>query len=298
MPPNIAALSGPAPLILAALALVAMMFQIGLEPEPVADHAAKRHQRRLILRALVFNFVVVPGLAFATARAIGIVGPVVTALLLLAASPGGRYAPALVKATRGNVSLASEITMFVCKLNSILSPLLAAWMLGARHIGLHELKYIVELLVLQIIPYYGARQLLKRRPRAAASLLHPAGWIATAATVSLLAYLVAQRELRVAMLVGPLGWLATLAFGIVLLALGWLVGGRDRKERSAFAITAEARNLALALVIANLVVGQPSVLLATFGVWLILLVLGGAAALFGRIPRALPATPATLAPQH
>ena len=175
MPPSVAVLSGLAPLILAALGLVAMMFQIGLEPEPVADRAAKRRQRRLILRALVFNFVIVPGLAFAMARAIGVAGPVVTALLLLAASPGGRYAPALVKATRGHLPLASEITMFVCKLNSILSPLLAAWMLGVRHIGVHELKYIVELLVLQIIPYYGARQLRKWRPRTAASLLHPAG---------------------------------------------------------------------------------------------------------------------------
>lgn len=295
---SIAGLFAGAPLILTSVALAVMMFQFGLQPETAGDRATKRHRRRLILWALLFNFLVVPGLAFAMARAIGIHGPVVTALLLLAASPGGRYAPALVEAMRGDLPLASEITMFLCKLNSIVSPLLAAWMLGAHHIDLHELKYIVELLVLQIIPYYGAQQLCKRRPHVAASLVRPAGWIAAATVVALLVYLVSQHALRVAMLVGPSGWVATLLYGLVLLALGWLVGGRDRRERSAFAVTAEARNLALALVIANLMLHEPPVLLATFGVWLILLALGAAAALFGRAPRPVPAAAATLAAQH
>jgi hypothetical protein len=68
---NVAALTALAPHILAAVYLVAMMAQLGLELEPIEGRAAKRHQRRLILRALVFNFVVVPGVALAVARVLG-----------------------------------------------------------------------------------------------------------------------------------------------------------------------------------------------------------------------------------
>lgn len=283
---DLAALTALAPRVLAATYLVAMMAQLGLELEPVEDRAAKRRQRRLILRALVFNFVVVPGIALAAARGFGATGPIATALLLLAASPGGRYAPMLVKLARGDVGLSVEITLFVSKLNSIISPLLAVSMIGTHHISIHELTYVVQIFVLQFVPYFGARQLRKWRPQVAAQLARPTGIAATAAALALLAYLIAHHELRSALFLGVRGWLAVLVFGMVALALGWLAGGRDARERRAFAVAAEARNLALALVLANLAVGDPQVLLATFGAWLILLALGAAAAALPRMSRA------------
>jgi bile acid:Na+ symporter, BASS family len=264
-------LTARTPHVLAAIFLVSMMVGLGLELRPVAGRAAKRRERRLVLRALVFNFAVVPLLAVVMARALDARGPVATALLLLAAAPGGRYAPLLARAAGGDASLAVEITLFANKLNALLSPLLAMWMLETRRASLHDATYILELLVLQLLPYFGARALLKRRPALAARLVRPARLAATAAALLLLAYLIAHRALRPALLLGPRGWLAVLLFGTVLLALGWLAGGREPANRRTFAVTAEARNLALALVLAAGAVGDERVTLAVFGAWLVLL---------------------------
>jgi predicted Na+-dependent transporter len=87
--------------MIAAIALIAMMVQIGLALEPVTDRAAKRRERWLVVRALAFNFALVPLLALLAKVASGATGPGATALLVLASSPGGRHAPALTRAGGG-----------------------------------------------------------------------------------------------------------------------------------------------------------------------------------------------------
>jgi BASS family bile acid:Na+ symporter len=140
--PTAQTFSALTPKMIAAIALIAMMVQLGLALEPVADRAAKRRERWLVLRALAFNFALVPLVALLAKRAIGASGPGATALLLLAASPGGRHAPALAKAGRGDAALSVEITLFTNKLNAFLSPLLAAWLIGGHRVDLRELPYI------------------------------------------------------------------------------------------------------------------------------------------------------------
>jgi hypothetical protein len=72
--------------------------------------------------------------------------------------------------------------------------------------------------------------------------------------------LTAHHALRAMLFFGVRGWLA------VLLVLGGLVGGRDASMRRTF----EARNLALALVIANMTVRDDQVLMRIFAAWVIL----------------------------
>jgi BASS family bile acid:Na+ symporter len=263
--------------LLTGIALVAMMAQLGLLPEPHRERAEKRRRHWLLLWALAFNLVLVPLLAVAVARALGATGPLGLGLLVLAACPGGRYAPVLARASRGDTGLAVEITLFLNKLNPFISPLLVASMLGVGRVDLNELKFIALLLGLQILPYYGARLLLRKRPRLARRLYRPMGWCWSAAALLLLVYLVAHRALRTVLDFGARGFFAVLLFGVVLLLLGALAGGRDAATRRTFALTAETRNLALALVVADLSLDDPDVLLAIFAASLILLIVGGAA---------------------
>jgi predicted Na+-dependent transporter len=108
--------------------------------------------------------------------------------------------------------------------------------------------------VLQIVPFFGARGLRKWRPALAARMVRPAQRTAIGATLLLLVYLTARHALGGILSFGARGWLAVLIFGAVLLILRWLVGGRDPATRRTFALAGEARNLALALVIANMTV--------------------------------------------
>jgi predicted Na+-dependent transporter len=62
-----------------------------------------------------------------------------------------------------------------------------------------------------------------------------------------------------------------LLFAVTSLALGWLLGGPTSETRRSFAISAGARDLALALMMANLAFAERNVELATFAVWAVLL---------------------------
>jgi hypothetical protein len=83
----------------------------------------------------------------------------------------------------------------------------------------------------------------------------------------------------------------------VLLLIGALVGGRGPSERRTFAIASEARNLALALVIANMTVRDDQVLMTIFGAWVILFALGWVAVALLRVrkqPTIPPGVPVPL----
>jgi BASS family bile acid:Na+ symporter len=276
--PTVQTFSALTPHVIAAIALIAMMAQLGLALEPVIDRATRRRNRWLVVRALAFNFALVPFMALLVQRAMGATGPGAIALLLLAACPGGRHAPALAKAARGDAALAITITMLTNKLNAVLSPLWAAWFVGMHRVGLPALPHAVQTFVLQLGPFYGARVLRTWRPALAARLARPAQHTGNAATVVLLVYLAAHHALSAMRSWGTRGWLAVLIFGAVLLVLGWLVGGRDPATRRTFAIAGGARNLALALVLANMMVHDERVLLTIFGAWVILIALGWLAA--------------------
>src|SRR5262249_41680787 len=99
-----------------------------------------------------------------------------------------------------------------------------------------------------------------------------------------------RQAMRAAWSFGVRGWLAVLLFGVVLLALGWLVGGREPSARRTLALSSEARNLALTLVIANMAMKDEQVLLAIFAAWIILLALAGLVVALFRV-RGLPTVP-------
>jgi BASS family bile acid:Na+ symporter len=282
MTPALASIDRLTPHLLTAIALVAMMAQLGLVPEEHVERAEKRHRRRLLLWALGFNLLIVPLLALGVADSLGARGPVALGLLVLAASPGGRHAPLFARVSGGDIGLSVEITMFLNKLNAFVSPLLVAWMIGVGRADLHELTFILQLLVLQMVPYYGARFFAKKRPHTAYWLRRPMGWLWGTAALLLLVYLVAHHALRTVSDFGPRGFLAAFLFGVVLLILGAIAGGRDPKMRRTFAFGAATRNLALALVVADLALGDPEVQLAIFAAWVILFFVGGSAALLTR----------------
>jgi BASS family bile acid:Na+ symporter len=290
MSPTAQTFAALTPKLLAAIALIAMMAQLGLALTPTHDRAAKRRERWLVVRALAFNFALVPIVALLAKHAIGATGPGVIALMLLAASPGGRHAPALTRAGGGDAALSVEITLFTNKLNAFLSPFLAAWLIGRHRAEVRELTYVAQLFALQILPFYGARLLRRWRPARAAQFGRPAQYTATAASLVLLVYLTAHHALRGILSFGARGWTAVLVFGAVLLVLGWLVGGRHPATRRTFAIAGEARNLALALVIANMTVGDDRVLMNIFGAWVILFALGWVAVAIVRARKA-PSVP-------
>jgi BASS family bile acid:Na+ symporter len=255
---------------LAAAFLILMMLSTGLElgGEPAKDKAAKRHKWFFLLVGLVFNFVILPLLAVTLTLALHVSDAVAIALLLLAASPGGRFAPQIARYAHADVGLSVEITLFLAKFVSLTAPVTAALLLHSHKLEVRELPFILQLLILQMVPYVLGRQLRKRKPELAERLARPvniAMWISAGA----LAVLVAWHIRGLAVLVGLQGWKAVIAFAVLAPVLGWLLGGKQEGTRRAIAISANARDVALASMLASLGFDN-TVHAATIGIWLVL----------------------------
>lgn len=258
--------------LLAALFLVLLMLGMGLAlgGEPAADKAEKRHKRRLLVRALAFNLVLLPLVAVTLTRGLGVTDDVAIALLLLASTPGGRFAPQLGKLAGAELGLSVEITLFLAKLVSFTAPVTARLVLHTHHIELRELPFILQLLLLQMLPYVVGRQIRKRRRAFAERLARPLELVMWASLAALVVVMVARVH-GLAVLAGARGWWPVILFALIAPALGWLVGGPTAPTRRAVAVSANARDFAIASLIASIAFSGTDVQLATFGVWLLLL---------------------------
>ncbi len=280
------ALTSVAERALAATFLVVMMFSMGLAlgGEPRKAKAAKRHERRLLARALVVNLVVIPLVAFALVRGLHRSGMVASAVLIVAATPGGRFAPHLAKIARGELGLAVEITLFLAKLTAFTAPVTIKWLLGVPRVELSDLVLIAEFVALQFAPYLAGRWLRRARPGFAARLVRPLLYVEAAVGATFLLYLIGRGELAEVRALGVADFGVGVAFAVVSLAVGWLAGGSSPETRRSFAVTTMARNLALGLLAAGEVFPGGAVQLALFGIWFACFV---ASALFALAARAL-----------
>jgi BASS family bile acid:Na+ symporter len=255
--------------VLSSIYLVSMMFALGLElgGAPKESKTQKRAKRRMLVWGLFVNLVIFPAVAYAFARAVHARGDVAIALMLLAAVPGGRFAPHLVKVGYGDVPLAIEVTLFLAKLTAFTAVPTTRLLLGVPAIELRELPLIAQLILLQIVPLYAGKWLRRKNRPLADRLLRPAQWTAVSIMVAVFFVVLFREDRGLLQLMNDRAWIAVLATGMAWPILGRLLAGRQIENRRAFAILADAREVALALVIASLAFPTPGVHTALFGIW-------------------------------
>jgi bile acid:Na+ symporter, BASS family len=255
---------------LSALYLVSMMFALGLElgGSPKESKEKKRAKRRMLVRGLVVNLVVFPAVAFGITRVLHASNDVTIALMLLASVPGGRFAPHLVKLGNGDVPLAIELTLFLAKLTAFTAAPTARWLLGIDAINVHELPLIAQLILLQIVPLYAGKWLRRKHRPVAERLLRPSHRVAIAAMLAVFLAVLLREDRGLLEVLSDRAWLAVAATGLAWPLLGWLLGSPAEPHRRTFAITADAREIALALVLASLAFPpRHGVHTAIFGIW-------------------------------
>lgn len=268
---------------LTAVYLITMMVSIGIGLR--ADRPAERTRTRIWLhaRGLVLSLLLVPALALLLARGLHLSGEVGFALLVVAASPGGRFAPHLARIARGDVALATQQTAILTKLAVLSAPLTATWLLRLHLLQVPVLPIIVEGLLIQVLPLYAGQALGRWRRDVADRLDKPLRIVVTLAALAALAAFLARSGLASIELLGDRGWIAVLALALGTMALGRLVGGSPPGRRRALTVGGLSHNLALALLLARVAFPDGRVPLAVFGVWWLLL---GASYVFALVVRA------------
>ena len=269
----------PAGGILAAIYLVAMMFSVGLGLRAGQPPEKEKRSKKigLLIRGLILNLVLFPCAALLLTRSLHLSDDVGFALLIVAASPGGRFAPHFTRIAGGHTAMATEETLLLAKLSVLTVPVTTKLMLGVHHLHLEELPLILQVLVLQIVPLYAGEALARWRGETAARVENPLRIVASVAAVAAVLAFLVETRFRGLIMLGDRGWLAVLLVAAASVALGWLLGGASSHARRAMTISVLSRNLALALLVAGLAFPGRHVQLAVCGVWA---VLGGIAFLF------------------
>jgi bile acid:Na+ symporter, BASS family len=275
--------------LLATITLFEMMVTIGLGVT-VGEIVAVARDWRILVRAGLANYVIVPAAAVALLLAFHAAPLVAAGFLIAAVCPGAPYGPPFTGMAKGNVALAVGLMMILAGSSALLAPLLLRLLLpvvsGDQPVGIDVAKMVATLLGTQLLPLAIGVLIRRRWPPLADAMAKPARGLSIVLNVALLGtILTAQFGTLIA--IPPRAFLGMAALVLAGIAAGWLLGGLGTGDRVAMAMATSVRNVGLTLVIAVASFsGTPAVTAATaFGLFQTILVALIALA-WGRVAKA------------
>jgi BASS family bile acid:Na+ symporter len=228
--------------------VVSSMLAVGLSLT-VAQILAPLRNLKLVVLALVANFVLMPLAAMGIARLLRLDQPLGVALLLLGAAAGAPFLPKLASVAKGSLAFAVGLMVLLMVLTVGYMPLVLPLLL--KGVSVDPSKIARSLVLLMLLPLVVG---LVVRSRYAAAAASGASILNRVSTVSLVVMIVLQfitNMQNILDLFGTRGVLASVLFLIVGFGLGWVLGGPADETRSVLALGTAQRNIAAALVVAG-----------------------------------------------
>ena len=211
--------------------------------------AAPLRNARLVILALVANFILVPILAYVIVLVVPLEQGLATGLILMATAAGAPFLPKLAQAAKGNVALSVGLMVLLMVVTIIYMPIVLPFLLSGVEVNPWEIAR--SLIILMLIPL-GIGIFVKARYQSTAESLQP--HMAQTSTVALVLLMVSALVLNFEVIVGVIGTgaiIAILIFLLVALVLGYFLGGKDASTRSVLGLGTAQRNLSAALVVAG-----------------------------------------------
>jgi predicted Na+-dependent transporter len=229
--------------------VVASMLGTGLSLT-VAQILQPLKNARLVILALLANFVLVPLLAFAISRVLPIDESLRIGLIVLATTAGAPFLVKEVAAAKGNLSLGVGLMFLLMVVTIFYVPLVLPLLLPGAEVNPWDIAK--SLIVTMLIPILLGLMYRAHSPEGAG---HWAPLMNKVSGVALLIMLVTGLGLNLSNiidLVGSFGFLALLLFVVGSLIIGWLLGGRDPAVRSVLGLGTAQRNVAAAILVTSL----------------------------------------------
>jgi BASS family bile acid:Na+ symporter len=252
--------------------VVASMLGTGLSLT-VAQIVQPLKNTRLVILALLANFVLVPLLAFGITRVVPLDEALQVGLIVLATTAGAPFLVKEVQAAKGNLSLGVGLMFLLMVVTIFYVPLVLPLLLPGVEVNAWDIAK--SLIVTMLIPIVLGLMVRSHSPEDAqqwAPLMNKVSGIA------LLLMLVTGLGLNVSNiidLIGSRGFLALILFVVGSLLIGMLMGGRDPAVRSVLGLGTAQRNVAAAILVTTLNFGDtmtlPFVLVASIVLPLILI---------------------------
>lgn len=223
----------------------------------LGDMLALLRDRTRTARAIFANSVVPPVVAFILVSLIPMNDAAARVLLLLAFAPGGINAVQFSTKSPGQLAAAGELLFLLSAIGLVTAPIGAGWLLpadAAIGIPIGQLSFRVVALVVSPLAIGMA---IRAAASGIAEKVHkPAMLISTLAFIASVLLSLSVRQDAIAKL-GAGTAIAMLGFILILLAVGWVLGGPDPERRQVLAVTTNLRNVGLVYVLVDGCCSEP-----------------------------------------
>ena len=226
---------------------------------------------RLVVLALLANFVLTPLGALALAKLLWLDEPLGVGLLLLGCAAGAPFLPKLAQLAEGNLAFAIGAMVLLMVTTVIYVPIVLPLLIPGVSV---DPRSIAGSLVLFMLLPLGAGLLLKALFERLAAWLKPiVDRISNISLVSLVLFISAANIDKVLQVFGTRGILAGILFITLGFGIGWLLGGADAGARRVMALATSQRNIAAALVVAGESLDDPKVVVMVIVVAILSLII-------------------------
>ncbi|MEM7031986.1 MAG: bile acid:sodium symporter [Chloroflexota bacterium] len=266
--------------VLVLVFVLSSMFDLGLGLT-IKQIVAPLKNVPLIAKALVASFVLVPLLAFALAQVIGLEQQLAIGLFIMGVAAGSPMVVKLSQIAKGDMAYTAGLMVLLQFVTILVAPFMLTLLLDSVEVD--ALSLTQSLIITMLLPLVVGLFVNSRYP-ALAQIVSP--YLKQGASVTLMMQAVLGLFLGAGdllALVGTGAFLAAILFGILTLAIGYLLGGADQETRIVTGLSTSQRNVAAALLIMIQNFDEPTVIVMVLMTAVVMLVLGSiAAGEFGR----------------
>jgi predicted Na+-dependent transporter len=204
---------------------------------------------RLVVLALLANFVLVPLLAFGIIKVIPLDQSLQIGIILMGTAAGAPFIPKLVQGAKGNVAFAVGLMFLLMVVTIFYLPFILPLLLPGVEVNPWDIAW--SLIMTMLVPLVIGMLIKSHSPDVAD---HWAPVMNKISSLSILILLVVGLGLNISNIIsfiGTLGIGAMVLFIVGSLVIGMLLGGRDPGVRSAMGLSTANRNGAAALLVAT-----------------------------------------------
>jgi BASS family bile acid:Na+ symporter len=203
---------------------------------------------KVVLLALLANFILVPALAYVIQLIIPLDDGLATGLIIAGAAAGAPFLPKLVQLAKGNAAFSVGLMTLLMVVTVIYLPIVLPILLPGASVSPWD---IARSLILMMLLPLAIGLLVKARWEPTAEHLQPI--MSRVSSVTILLGLVAILVMEFSTIIGTIGTGGLLAAAIFLvgsLIIGMVFGGRDPGMRSVVGLGTAQRNLSAAMLVA------------------------------------------------
>lgn len=258
-----------------------LMLSLGVS-QSLRELGAFWHRQGSLLRSLLSVIVLFPVVVFLLLKLVSVPTGVASGLAILAAAPGAPVTYKRSALAGGNPAYTASLHLTLAILTIFVTPFVLYLFYNQFELNMERgvtlLEVAEQVAAVQFLPIGIGLLLQKLVPNSVEAIRKPLSRIAQLAFLLLLGIFLFPLVLwSILQLVWPIGWLSfalMAALVVIAITLGYLLGGATRfrpgqalvnSERAALAIATIARNLGLAILIADLSGAAASILPTILG---------------------------------